>query len=161
MIKYSLLFIIALFTFFSFGEGGFFDQSWWVSVIYAIGDEEEEEQEDEPTNPCIYSESWSISQFLQGCRPDGVVSWWNMSLENGLRNTINRWITNFSLFLWFIAVWALVYAGLLLQFSGWEDEKISKAKNILKWAIIGFILLISASGIVYVIINVMFGLWWN
>lgn len=115
-------------------------------------------------NPgCVYYEDdeISISDFLEDCTPDGVVTWWTMDLDGWLRDMVLWWITNFSLFLWFIAVWALVYAGLLLQFSGWEDEKISKAKNIFKWTIIGFILLISASGIVYVIINVMFGLWWN
>jgi hypothetical protein len=55
-----------------------------------------------------------------------------------------------------MAVGALVYAAILFQFANGEDEKIKKAKDIVKWTIIGFILLISASGIIYIVINVMF-----
>jgi len=52
----------------------------------------------------------------------------------------------------------LVYAGMLFQFSAGEDEQINKAKNVVKMTLIGFVLLISASSIVYIVINVFYSL---
>lgn len=108
---------------------------------------------------CTYSEWTSLSSFLNWCKPKTVVWWSDMSIEWGFKSKINKWIKNISLILWIWAVWALVYAAILLQLSGWEDEQIKKAKNIVKRTIIGFLLLISASWIIYIVINVMFWIW--
>jgi len=108
---------------------------------------------------CNYSEWTTLTGFLKSCKPKTVVWANNMSVGGWFKAKINNWIKNISLVLWVLAVWSLVYAWLLMQFSAWEDEMIKKSKNIIKWTIIWFILLISASGIVYVVINVMFWLW--
>lgn len=108
---------------------------------------------------CTYSEWSSLSSFLESCKPRTVVWANNMSVEDWFKAKLNSWIKNISLILWILAVWSLVYAWLLMQFSAGEDEVIKKSKNIIKWTIIWFVLLISASGIIYVVINVMFGLW--
>lgn len=108
---------------------------------------------------CRYSEWASLSSFLNWCKPSTVVWSSDMKVEWWFKGKINNWIKNISLVLWVLAVWALVYAWLIMQFSGWEDEKIKKWKNIIKWTLIWFLLLISASWIVYIVINVMFGLW--
>lgn len=101
--------------------------------------------------------AWDL---LNQYKPKKVVwsSSWDMDLDGGFKDKVNSYLRTISTILWVVAVWALVYAGMLMQFSGWEDEKVSKAKKIIKWAIIWFILLISASAIVYIIINVMFAL---
>lgn len=119
-----------------------------------------ENDEDESSFWCNYSEWAWLSDFLNNCKPKSVV--WNsdMTIEGGFKEILNRWIGNIALILWVMAVGALVYAALLFQFANGEDEKIKKAKDIVKWTIIGFILLISASGIIYIVINVMFWLWW-
>lgn len=111
--------------------------------------------------PCNYTDWVWLSSFLNWCKPKTLVgsTWEQMTIEWWFRNIINEWIVNISLVLWVLAVWSLVYAAMLMQFSWWEDELIKKSKNIIKWTIIGFILLISASGIVYVVVNVMFWLW--
>lgn len=108
---------------------------------------------------CTYSEWASLSSFLNDCKPKTVVWASNMEVGDGFKIKLNTWIKNISLVLWVLAVWSLVYAWFLMQFSAWEDELIKKSKNIIKWTIIWFILLISASWIVYVVINVMFWLW--
>lgn len=113
------------------------------------------------TTGCTYDENGDLSSFLNGCKPKTVVWWWNMQIEGWFKDKINNWIANIALVLWIWAVWALVYAALLLQFANGEDEKIKKSKDIIKWTMIGFILLISASGVIYVVINVMFWLWWE
>lgn len=110
---------------------------------------------------CRYAEWASLSSFLNGCRPQNVV-WWvsDMKVEWWFKTTLNRWIKNISLVLWLLAVWCLVYAWLLMQLSAWEDEQIKKWKNIVKWTVIWFLLLIWASWIVYIVINLMYWLWW-
>jgi hypothetical protein len=110
---------------------------------------------------CSYSEWVSLSSFLNGCKPKSLVWWSDMKVELWFKKKVNNWIKNISLVLWIIAIWALVYSWLLMQFSGWEDEKIKKWKNIFKWTIIWFFLLISSSWIIYVVINVIFGLRWS
>lgn len=111
------------------------------------------------TTGCTYSEWSSLSSFLDGCKPEKVVSGGNMSIDGWFKTKINTWIQNLALVLWVAAVASLVYAALLFQFANGEDEKIKKAKDIVKWTLIWFLLLISSGGIVYVVINVMFGLW--
>ncbi len=119
------------------------------------------ESESTTTIWCEYNENSDLSWFLDGCKPKTVVWGTNMRVDGWFKSKINQWIANISLVLWIAAVWALVYAALLLQFANGEDEKIKKAKDIIKWTMIWFILLISASGFIYVAINVMFGLWWE
>lgn len=112
------------------------------------------------SSSCRYSEWASISSFLNWCKPSNAVWWVNdMKVEWWFKTVINKWIKNISLVLWLLAVWCLVYAGLLMQLSAWEDDQIKKWKNIVKWTIFWFILLISASWIVYIIVNIMFWLW--
>lgn len=135
MLKKITLFFILLFSIFI-----------WSNISYAT---------------CNYTEWADLSSFLDDCKPEKVVSADDMTVEWWFKDKINEWITNISLILWILAVWALVYAWLLMQLSAWEDEKIKKGKNIIKWTLTGFLLLISASAIVYIIINVMFGLWWD
>lgn len=110
---------------------------------------------------CRYSEWISLSSFLNWCKPNTVVWWNNMQVEQWFKQKMNKWIKNISLILWILAIWAIVYSWFLMQFSWWEDEQIKKWKNIFKWTLIWFILLISSSWIVYMIINIMFDLWWN
>lgn len=134
---------------------------------------------------CTYSEDWSLRDLLESCKPKEVV-WWknttsvifswsltwswpqvgigldsqiNYEIEGWLKEKVNSIIKNISLLVWIIAVWALVYAWFLMQTSAWDDEKIKRAKDITKWVVIGFLLLISAWGIIYIVINIMYAVW--
>lgn len=63
-------------------------------------------------------------------------------------------IINFILlFLGVIAVGLIIYAGFLWMSSGGNEEKISQAKNVLKNAVIGLIIILSSWGIVTFILN--------
>jgi hypothetical protein len=63
-----------------------------------------------------------------------------------------------ALFLWVLAVGTIVYGAFLLTLSAWEDEKVKKAKDIIKWGIIWFLGVISASGIIFLIVNIMYSI---
>ena len=110
---------------------------------------------------CTYSTWDSISDFLNNCKPEYVV--WNKNstykLEWDFKNKINNFLKNLSFVLWVLAVWMIIYAWLLLQFSWWEDEKVKKAKEIIKWVSIWFLFLIWSWALIYVIINFIYSLW--
>jgi len=108
---------------------------------------------------CEYNDQ-NLSTFLNDCKPNNVVWWADLTVTGWFKTKINTWVKNIALVLWILAVWSLVYAGMLMQFSAWEDEKTKKAKDIIKWTIIWFIGLISASGIIYIVINLMYWLAW-
>ncbi len=110
---------------------------------------------------CVYSESDSISGFLDKCKPDSLV--WDTTtwywVESWLKKIVTDKISDISVILWLLAVAMIVYAGMLMQFSAWDDSKVKKAKDLIKWTLIWVIFLISAWWIVYIVINLMYSLW--
>lgn len=132
------------------GEGVKYDTAWSSNTAWSVSSW---------YSPCRYSEWASLWTFLNGCKPKTVVGGSDMTVEWGFKSKINKWIVNLSVFLWVMAVGSLVYAAFLMQISGGADEDIKKGKNIVKNTILWFLALIMASGIVYLVINVMFWLW--
>ena len=110
---------------------------------------------------CVYSESGSISGFLDDCKPDSLV--WDKIpwywVETWLKKIVTDKISDISVILWLLAVAMIVYAGMLMQFSAWDDSKVKKAKDLIKWTLIWVIFLISAWWIVHIVINLMYSLW--
>ncbi|MDD3145572.1 MAG: hypothetical protein PHV23_05690 [Candidatus Gracilibacteria bacterium] len=75
---------------------------------------------------------------------------------DGFQQTINTWTKNISLYLGIGAVLGIVYGSFMMTISAGEDEKINKSKDIIKWSIIGFLGLISASFIINLIVRVIY-----
>lgn len=106
---------------------------------------------------CDYND-WSISSELKDCLSDSllvgsdakIIGW------DWFQKTINAWIKNISLYLWIWAVLWIVYGSFMMTVSAWEDEKVNKAKDIIKWSIIWFLWLISASFIISLIVRVIY-----
>lgn len=103
--------------------------------------------------------SLTISWVLDSCLEDSkLVNWENADIEAWLKKLISNWVENISIILWTLAVWSIVYGSLLMTLSIWEDDKIKKAKDIIKWWIIGFLWLIFASSIILLVVNIMYSL---
>lgn len=106
---------------------------------------------------CDYND-WTISSELKDCLIGSplvgseakIIGW------DWFQQTINTWTKNISLYLWIWAVLWIVYGSFMLTVSAWEDEKINKAKDIIKWSIIWFLWLISASFIINLIVRVIY-----
>lgn len=118
---------------------------------------------EDDTPPCHYSEDASLSAFLNDCKPKTLVGGNNMAVDvsGGFKDKILNWVWVLGTLFGLWAVAMLVYGAILMQLAFWEDEKINKAKNVIQWSLIGFFLLICASAVIYIVINVMFGLWWK
>lgn len=102
-----------------------------------------------------------ISQKLSDCLQwSDLVDPGNWMIETGLKATINRWTTQLSALLGLLAVGAIVYGGLMMTISWWDDEKIKKWKDIVKWSMLWFLGLIAASWIVRLVVEVMFFVAW-
>jgi|SaaInlStandDraft_6_1057023.scaffolds.fasta_scaffold00586_5 hypothetical protein len=102
---------------------------------------------------------WTIWEALDGCLNDSkLVDWWNVKVAWWFWNVIKTWVNNISIYLWVFAVWSIVLWALMMTLSGWEEEKINKAKDIIKWWIIWFLWLIFASAIINLVIRIMYSL---
>jgi hypothetical protein len=84
---------------------------------------------------------------------DGKIEW-------EIKEKIVYWTTQLAWLLALLSVGAIVYGGLMMTISGGEDEKIKKWKDIVKWAMLGFLGLIVAWWIVRLIVEVMFSVAW-
>lgn len=86
------------------------------------------------------------------------ISWNDVKLDWWFATQIQSWVNNISLYLWIFAVWAIVFWALNMTLSAWEEEKIKKSKDIIKWWIIWFIWLISITAIITLIIKIMYSI---
>lgn len=87
-----------------------------------------------------------------------LVNWEKVKLDWWFWVKIKNWVNNIALYLWVFAVWSIVFWGLMMTLSSWEEEKVKKAKDIIKWGIIWFLWLISASAIINLIVKIMYSL---
>lgn len=81
---------------------------------------------------------------------------WTWLVEDWFKKKIQDWTNNIALFLALLSVGSIVYGGLMMTLSVWEDEKIKKAKDIVKWALIWFLGVVLATTIVTLVINVIY-----
>lgn len=102
---------------------------------------------------------WSISDALNNCLEwSNLVSGKDVKVSGAFWLQIKSWVNNISIYLWVFAVWSIVFGGLMMTLSVWEEEKIKKAKDIVKWWMIWFIWLISASAIITLVVKIMYSI---
>lgn len=66
------------------------------------------------------------------------------------------WIDWISWVLALAAVGVIAYGSLMFTLSAWEDDKITKGKDIIKWWILGFIAMILANALIELVINFLY-----
>jgi len=134
--KKIIIFILLLLSFFSFS---------WVS-FWAW---------------CTY-ENWKDIQYsLEWCLSDTtlVKGWDNLKTTWGVFSAKIYWIAKTIatiLSLW--AVLWIVYWSFLMVTAAWEDEKIKKWKDVIKWSIIWFLWVVLASSLIVLITKFIFDL---
>jgi hypothetical protein len=57
-----------------------------------------------------------------------------------------------------LAVWSIAYGSMVIVTSVWADDKITKWRNIIKWSLVWFLILVSAAWLIKLIIYVMYWL---
>ena len=76
--------------------------------------------------------------------------------SDGFKDWINSIIWKIAGALLLIAIGAIVYAWLVMVISAWEEEKIKKAKEIVKWAILGSLAIVVASWLIALVVNFIY-----
>lgn len=110
---------------------------------------------------CEFNENSEIKGALNGCISTTTVvhTWWDVDVASDwFKSIINNWTKQIVLILGVLAVGSIVYWALLMTVSAGEDEKIKKAKDIVKWGCIWFVWMITASGIITLVVQIMYSL---
>lgn len=110
--------------------------------------------------PCDMWESGDVKWTLTDClwSTDLVWAWEDLALEDWFKEKIITWTQNIALYLGIAAVFAIVLSALMMTISAWDDEKVSKAKNVLKWAIFWLLWIILASTIITLVVKFIYDL---
>jgi hypothetical protein len=101
-----------------------------------------------------------VTKMVEGCLE---WSWvvevdWVATIEGAFKDKINKWTNNIALFLGLLAIGSVIYGWLMMTLSAWEDEKITKAKDIVKWSLLGLLGVILATTIVTLVIKLIYWL---
>ena len=105
---------------------------------------------------CDYN-GWDIWYELDWCLwSSDLVNPWDGLIEWGVKNKIVYWTNQLAMLLWLLAVGAIVYGAFMMTISVWEDEKVKKWKDIVKWSMLWFLWLLLAGWIVRLVIEIMF-----
>lgn len=75
---------------------------------------------------------------------------------NGSNEIINNYIRGIGQILATVTVIMIVYGWFLMVASQWEEEKIKKWKDLIKWTLLWFIALVTAWWIVSIVIRTVF-----
>lgn len=106
-----------------------------------------------------YDEGWKLSEQLESLlwSTDLVKGWWdNLLIDQWFSEYIKWWTNNISLYLWVLAVFWIALGAFMLVVSSGEDDKVTKAKTIIKWSIIWFVCVLTAALIINLIIKIMY-----
>jgi len=110
---------------------------------------------------CTYKDWDDVWSGLDTClKNSDLVNWKSVKLEawGWFWLQIQQWTKNIALYLWVFAVWSVVIGSLMLTLSAWEEEKIKKAKDVVKWGLIWFIWIVSASAIISLVVRIMYSI---
>ncbi|NDK08412.1 hypothetical protein EOM39_04155 [Candidatus Gracilibacteria bacterium] len=82
----------------------------------------------------------------------------DLTVEAGFKDLIVSFVNKIGTILAVVAVGSIAYGSMVIVISGGNDEKIKKGRNIIKWSLVGFLILVSAAGIIKLIIYIVYGL---
>jgi hypothetical protein len=142
MLKKIILFFVIFFSFFSINYA-------WEDCIFYSDDL-----------------NGNLTEKLEKCINDWnfwwvIPPWDNLDLAHweSFWESLKIWSEKIAILVGSLAVLMIVYAWFLLVISTWDEEKIKKAKDILKWTILWFIWLLMAWLIVMLIVKLWYFFW--
>ncbi len=79
----------------------------------------------------------------------------NITSITDVQTTLNNWVVYLFNIFWVIAVGMLIWAAIMFVTAGGDDEKITKAKKIILYAVIAAAVALLANGIQALVLNVL------
>jgi len=112
---------------------------------------------------CSYDWVWDVEDALNNCiwdwEMDLVETWDNLEVTDWLKIKLTEWTTKIATFLALGAIFSIAFGSLKMVLSAWEEEKVKKAKDIIKWWMIGLIWVVSAWLIVEAVVKLVYDIW--
>lgn len=125
---------------------------------------------------CWTDTNWELTDMLNGCQPDNVL--WSANKTSvykskwiSVTKSSNWWYeikdfkakllfitTNLVILASILAIGWIVYAWVLFTTAYWDDGKIKKAKDAIKWSLIWFLVAIISQQLINAIINLIYGI---
>jgi len=120
---------------------------------------------------CSYDGEWNVMDAMTKCVNWDTANWWKLSLVGAgddkdlqvwawFKDQVIEWTKKIAWFLGVWAIFAIAFGSLKLTLSRWEEEQIKKWKDIIKWWVLWFLLVVSGGFIVWIIVNIIYGLLW-
>jgi len=117
----------------------------------------------------IFSTYFILNSVNATCNVGSWIDWclegsllvepdWNTIIEDWFKTKVLSWIVKIAWFLGLMAIWAIVWWGFMMTISTWEEEKIKKSKDMVKWAILWFLWIVLASSLIALVVNFMYSL---
>ena len=111
---------------------------------------------------CSYN-WWDVMWALENC----VGDWQTKLVETGsdldvktwFKEKITYWTKKIATFLALWAIFSIVFGSLKMVLSTGEEEKVKKAKDIIKWWMIWLLAIVSAGFIVSVVVKLVYSVW--
>lgn len=106
---------------------------------------------------------WDVMWALENCIEDWkmqlVDPWENVEVDDWFKVKITEWTTKIATFLALWAIFSIVFGSLKMVLSWWEEEKIKKAKDIIKWWMLGLLWVVSAGFLISVVVKLVYSIW--
>ena len=138
--KTLIIFSLIFFSFFSIN---------YFSINVAIG--------------CSYSWNLDITSALTNCLQDSDLveakSTKNLNIDEWFKEILINWTTKIATFLALGTIFAIALGSFMMVFSLWEEEKIKKWKDVVKWWIIWLLAVVSAGFVISVVVKLIYTIW--
>lgn len=111
---------------------------------------------------CNYDWYWDVAGAIENCIwwDSGLVdNWSDLKVDGWFKEQLIKWIKKIATFLALWAIFSIAYGSLQMVLSTWEEEKIKKAKDIVKWWLLWFVWIISAGFIISLIVKLVYSIW--
>ncbi len=103
--------------------------------------------------------TWDIKASLKWCVSNSaVLNPKDLKVATWFKELIISYINKISTLLAILAVWSIAYGSMVIVTSMGADERIKKWRNIIKWALLGFIMLVSAAWIIELLVYIIYWL---
>lgn len=131
------------------------------------------------TANCWTDTNADLTDMLNACQPDNTLeaknktgkwwflgwlitvttySWWWYEVKDAKQKMITI-TTNLVILASILAIWWIVYSWIMFTTAYWDDGKIKKAKDAVKWSLIWFLVALAAQQLVNAIINLIYKVW--
>jgi hypothetical protein len=114
-------------------------------------------------NNCSYNWVWDVAEAIWDCLGNSslVEAWnsWNLDVDDWFKEQLINWTKKIATYLAFWAIFSIAFGSLQMVLSWWEEEKIKKWKDVIKWWIIWFLWVVSAGFLISVVVKLIYTIW--